>query len=228
MGFLDKLQFWKKNDEFDFGSSNSFGGSSDPFGSDPFGSSSQSNNQGMNSDPFATQTSSQSSDPFGGNSDPFGSSSQDPFVTPSSQQNQQHSQSSNFGNDPFGAPTNDGFAQSQQQSHTDSFLASQDSYGSAGTVPNPFSSHTNTGRINQNIQNNQNDFSQHSNQPQKSVGQQMAHEYIHGKSDDIIEKGHSPLEVINLKLDAIRGSLDNLDLRMRRLEANFEKEKKYW
>lgn len=62
---------------------------------------------------------------------------------------------------------------------------------------------------------------------QPSMGQQMAHNYMNPTKEE--DKPHNPLELINLKLDTIKSSLENLDLRMRHIESKLDKnEKKSW
>ena len=60
----------------------------------------------------------------------------------------------------------------------------------------------------------------------RSVGQQLAHNYINSQTTKPVEQSttqHNPNEILNLKLDAIKSTLENLDLRVRKIENMLEK-----
>lgn len=115
MSFMDKVKFWKKDDDFSFdnsSSANSFNdssfGDSSMSSNDPFASSSDPSSSGLPPDPMSGSSDDMFSDPMSGSSsDNFGTGS---FGQSSTSSSQQFGTSSNTGSsqssqDPFARPT---------------------------------------------------------------------------------------------------------------------------
>jgi hypothetical protein len=198
MTFMDKVKFWKKSDDdFSFDSSSA--------GSDPFATSADPSMSGLPPDPLAGGSSGNSfNDPLaptpGGAFDDnsFGNSSGgDPFAS------QTPSSPQTFGNSnepSFNSDASDPFSTS----------SSQDPFARPGTPPKP---------------------------GDNSVGKSLAHKYIQNKQQSSsiplntpmhpqVVKPGADLEVVNLKLDAIRSEVNSMSQRLMRLETLIEEQNK--
>jgi hypothetical protein len=112
------------------------------------------------------------------------------------------------------------FDQPQFQDQPDQYQSPQhfqeDNLGSAGSFQNPFEEA-------QPPQPSQYAQPQTSN----SVGRQLAQNYVNSQTKPLDSKPHNPDELLNLKIDSIRSTLENIDLRVRKIENLLEK-KRSW
>ncbi len=90
----------------------------------------------------------------------------------------------------------------------------EDNLGSAGSIQNPFEEP-------QPQQPNQ------SPQQPNSIGKQLAQNYMDSQTKPTESKTHDPYENLNLKIDSMRSTLENIDLRVRKIENLLEK-KRSW
>lgn len=201
MSFMDKVKFWKKDDEFSFDDSS--------FGSDPFASSSSTADSGLPPDPFASSQGSSSYDPL---SPSPGSAFDD----------------STMGSDPFASPNSspDSFASSQSMPPSSATM-SADPFSSQGTSPDrpaqdPFArpmpppqSDTSVGK---NLA--------HEYMAKQSTPNPLSPNPITPSSPMQQPTAGSESEMISLKLDAIRSELSAVSQRLLRLEHLIEENNK--
>jgi hypothetical protein len=197
MSFMDKVKFWKKDDEF------SFNDSSD-FGSDSFSSSADAS---VNS--FADPSSS------GLPPDPMlGGSSSDPY---SSDFLGDSASSDPYSSNSMGSGSSNSYNSKQSQSYRDPIDSSSasDPFGSSQNTQDPFARPTAPPK-------------------QATIGQSLAHKYMQGEQQSAAPvslpsnplKPGSEIEMISLKLDAIRSELNAVSQRMMRLEHLIEEQNK--
>ena len=99
--------------------------------------------------------------------------------------------------------------------------------GAAGSVPDPFKQQDNSQMANQQV-------NQSGNSQQGSVGQNLARNYMNNSNpqgqqqNSRLHHHNVSLEMLNLKLDAIKSSMETMDLRMKKIEVTLEKGRRSW
>ncbi|MGE0792941.1 MAG: hypothetical protein AB7V77_02030 [Candidatus Woesearchaeota archaeon] len=155
---------------------------------------------------------------FNFDDDPFKSqSADDPFAPEQNNLNDNSSNHSEFDNQSFEDMHLNQHEEDEFMTHTSDELTGQ---------TKPFQETNNQFSSNNEMRNNQNNYAEPEQQaPVRTMGQQLAHDYVNSnqKINEIEKKAHDPMELINLKLDAVRNSLENIDLRLRKMELQLEK-----